>query len=334
MAPWQISYFTVQSNNNHLFANGFMQVAVNITIEAINPDTGDVRHLTPKELSTIQLVNYFNTDEVLLSGEWWYSAEENGFEHTMPSTKNVVPDTPHHHENLYQGKTYWVSTILLETKSIGARILQPDNTLVTTHSDDFDSFTNLEGKPPVEYSLSNVKFERRDTYSGENWDQDNYYLSSTKYAWKRANMLGKLGSNYVVEGMRHSGAYWSEGASKYIHYMWPMGSQASVKAGFTHYVNGIPFPVQMPTITIREYTDAICFTRLLLQGLLIDIYRHYGLVHWKFDTSITLYDIYGNWGDFTVSHEDKNLLSLHDRPRSFVPPSDAENKDVSDVRLF
>ncbi|KAL7943487.1 hypothetical protein V8C42DRAFT_346934 [Trichoderma barbatum] len=305
MASWTISFFKVQGNIS-LFANGLMQVAVTIQIKAINPDNTPYT-LKASELSTIQLIEYHRPDTEL-SGTWTYTTTENEYAHTYPSTKSVnfPPD-----DALTQSQQYWVSTKRVETKEVGARIRQPNGTMITTNSDEFNSFVTLRGYAPILYTLSNVDFSREDTANGKGWDQDNYFLSSKVHPFMKSELSGYKGPNYAVEGLRYCIRFRRITKNKRTHFMWPMGPQRTVKVGITHFEDGRPFPIPITVdITINQRRDAMCFTRLSMN--LPDIYG----TSWWFDTHVKIYDIFGNWGTFSVRNKESdegNTIVLENR---------------------
>ncbi|KID81094.1 hypothetical protein MGU_11522 [Metarhizium guizhouense ARSEF 977] len=323
---WEVTYFTIGATDLTLFANGRMQVAANILIKAVNPADNKPYTLTASDLGKIELVDYYNTG-TKLGGGWTYTATENEFAHSMPGSKSS-PNEGHEPLN-NQAKKYWVSTTKIESKSIGARIPQPNGRWINTHSDDFDSHINLRGTQPVHYNTDNTNLKRDDTANGGSgfviWDQDNYYLTSknNNHAFKKAELHGYRNENYKIEGMRWSIGYWRDGVTNYIHYFWEMGTQKRVKAGLTHYEDGRPFewPAAVD-ITVRENRQALCFTRLRITSLLSPYSNN-----WVFNSWFRIFDIYGNTGDFSVNHNERNLISIKNRGTSALGESEPNCED-------
>ncbi|KAB8290185.1 hypothetical protein EYC80_011054 [Monilinia laxa] len=284
-----------------------MQVAANILIKAIDPTNNADYTLTAGELASIQLVDYYNTDEVL-TGSWTYTTTENDFSHTMPSTGfSRLVQAPLQSSMVDQYKKYWVSTTKSEVKSVGARILQPDGTWVTTRTSPNDSSIVFRSTPEIKYSLANCEWWREDTASGSGWDQDNYFLRSKVHPFKVAERHAYRNENYEVVGMRNSVAY--HRAGPHLHYMWPLGPPSTQKVGLTNYADGKPHPNPWTTnIVICQHTDSFCLTRLITSGPK-DIWSQ----GWWFEPWVEMFDIYGNKGSFNFAVNEYNTISVSNR---------------------
>ncbi|KAF7887626.1 hypothetical protein EAF00_009920 [Botryotinia globosa] len=317
---WEVTLLSIHTSEagTSLFANGQMQVAANVLIKAINPANYDPYMLTAAELARIELVDYYNTDEKL-TGPWRFTSVENEFSHTMPPGTGFVADVedpPTQPLMVDQSKRYWVSTTKAEVKSVGARIAQPNGKVVTTRSPENDSYIAFRGYQEIRYSLSNSDWWREDTDSGSGWDQDNYFLRSRVHPFIRADRTGYKNDSFAVVGMRNSVAY--HRAGPHLHYMWPMGARATVKAGLTHYADGRVHPKAWSRdIVIRQHANSLCLTRLKTAGPL-GIWE-FG---WWYYPTATMYDQYGNSGAFELAVNEYNEISIHNRGTKSQPPSD------------
>ncbi|OAA44082.1 hypothetical protein BBO_04438 [Beauveria brongniartii RCEF 3172] len=306
---WEVTDFKIQGNDFVLFSNGRMQVPANVLIRAVNPVDSSVYTLTAAELARIQLIDYYVPGRELADG-WKYTATENDFAHTMPGVKSAG-----HEENDVkneQSKRYWVSTTKVETKLIGTRIQQPNGIWITTHSDHYDSHVTLRGSAAVHYNMNNVEFTREDTDQGNDWDQDNYYLTSKVHPFKKSELSGYHSPNHPNLGMRNAMKFWGgPGTGKrstFTHYIWEMGPTTRVDRGLTHYDDGSgthkPHKVNM---VINERPYAMCFTRLSIKG-----YPGYSQ-NWWYNSWLRILDIYGNSGDFNLPRVSHNHLELTSR---------------------
>ncbi|KAI9644326.1 hypothetical protein NHQ30_007683 [Ciborinia camelliae] len=341
---WEVTLLRIHASDagTTLFANGQMQVAANILIKAINPTNNNPYILTATELSRIELVDYYNTNEKL-TGPWTYTATENDFSHTMPVARDASADAgdsvaedsvtadstagdsvvqPFMDD---QHKRYWVSTTRAEVKSVGARIQQPNGTIITTRTSPNDSHIAFRGVQEIRYSLSNADWRREDTAQGSGWDQDNYYLTSKVHPFKKVNRNGYYGDNYVVVGMRNSVAYHRKGP--HLHYMWDMGARTTVKVGLTHYTDGRVHPRPWTKdIVIRQQAHSLCLTRMITSGP-TDIWSQ----GWWFSPWVTMYDLYGNSGQFSFAVNEYNTISCHNRGTKFVEDSDTITYEQEEV---
>ncbi|KAF7952953.1 hypothetical protein EAE96_006175 [Botrytis aclada] len=317
---WEVTFLSIHTSEagTSLFANGQMQVAANVLIKAINPVNNNPYILTATELARIELVDYYNTDEKLV-GPWRYTTFENEFSHTMPQGTGSVADAgdpPTQPFMVDQHQRYWVSTTKAEVKNVGARITQPNGKVVTTRSAENDSYIAFRGYQEIRYSLSNSEWWREDTANGSGWDQDNYFLRSRVHPFIRADRAGYRDDKFAVVGMRNSVAYHRAGPD--LHYMWPMGARATVKAGLTHYADGRVHPkAWSKDIVIRQHANSLCLTRLKTSGPL-------GIwdLGWWFNPTATMYDQYGNSGMFEFGVNEYNTISVHNRGTKSSPPSD------------
>ncbi|GFF61357.1 hypothetical protein IFM51744_10661 [Aspergillus udagawae] len=313
---WEVTDMRVETSpgdhtRDSLFANGQMQVPVFVLIKAINPATGEVHTLKEEELKTIKLVDYYSPT-TQLSAPWTYSGQENEFHHALPSTaSNETPQTdgPSPTAGL-QKKPWWVSTSRVEHKNIGASIRAPDGTVYHTGGGGpggFDSHVTISGISPIHYNMSNVEFsgyvntaDGRTTNGTHTFDQDNYYLSSKVYPFRKVQMTGGyFGGPPPVEYsyVRVSWQIVNVFEKTHLHYLWPIGSQQTKQAGHQN---------ATANITINQRHGALCLTRLTLQGP-----KLYGNNGAGFNGRFTIWDEYGNWGKFGAgSKDDYNVITV------------------------
>jgi hypothetical protein len=315
---WEVTDFRVETSpgdhtRDSLFANGQMQVPVFVSIAAINPATGAGHMLSAAQLNTIKLVDYFSPT-TQLSAPWTYSGQENEFHHVLPSAASTeTPQTDMSNQTTaLQKKTWWVSTSRVEHKNIGASIQAPNGTVYHTGGrgpGDFDSHVTITGIAPLHYNMSNVQFDREDTKDGKTtnanfgFDQDNYYLSSKVHRFQKVEVRGHFfnpandppSERCYLRVSRVKGGILEE---SHLHYLWPMGSQQTRQAGNRN---------ARADITINQRQGALCFTRFTLVG----IGRLYPDNGGWFTNQFTIYDQYGNWGNFQAGHDSSsNLITM------------------------
>ncbi|KAF7182452.1 hypothetical protein CNMCM7691_002022 [Aspergillus felis] len=314
---WEVSDMRVETSpgdhtRDSLFANGQMQVPVFVSIQALNPATGAGHTLSAAELDTIKLVDYFSPT-TQLSAPWTYSGQENEFHHVLPNTaSHETPQTDGSNPTAaYQKKTWWVSSSRVEHKNIGASIRAPDGTVYHTGGggpNRLDSHVTITGINPIHYNMSNVQFNREDTKNGRTthsnfaFDQDNYYFSSKVHRFQKVQVKGSF-FNYPSDPpsercyLRVSRVK-SGTEQSHLHYLWPMGSQQTKQAGNKN---------ARADITINQRLGALCFTRFTLEGK----GRLYPDGGGWYTNQFTIYDQYGNWGNFQAGHDSSsNLITM------------------------
>ncbi|ESZ95520.1 hypothetical protein SBOR_4105 [Sclerotinia borealis F-4128] len=323
---WEVTYLKIHTSDagTSLFANGQMQVAANILIKAVDPNTNNSYTLTATELSKIELVDYYNTSEKL-TGPWTYTATENDFSHTMPASMSAPSDVEDAlSEPLMedQHKRYWVSTTRAEVKNVGARIQQPNGTVVTTRSSPNDSYIAFRGISEIRYSLSNTEWKRENTADGSGWDQDNYFLTSKVHPFKKVKRYGYHDDSYVVVGMRNSVAYHRPGP--HLHFMFDLGPRVTQTVGLTHYTDGRAHPFKWTkAITIRQHANALCLVRLKTSGPK-DIWS----LGWWYAPWVNIFDLYGNSGKFDFQVNEYNMISVSNRG-TFAASADTDTDAIT-----
>jgi hypothetical protein len=149
MASWEVTGFQIRTgtpelNSDTLDADGKMQLPVYVSIKANVKGTDNRYYLTEEELSSIELIDFGNSNNRLSDG-WSYSDKE---DLSTPSTSVVPLPRVSGHDNVgddYQLKCYWVSTTKTEDKNIAARITRPGGKIVTTETSVEGSYVKLAG---------------------------------------------------------------------------------------------------------------------------------------------------------------------------------------------
>ncbi|KAF3162205.1 hypothetical protein EYR41_004888 [Orbilia oligospora] len=333
---WSVTKLSVKANTSdgvadRLYANGNMQVPVDVVITAVNADEKPY-YLSDSELATIKLVDYNNVDSQL-SGKWKYTHQENEYGHIMDGAGGFVSSsgasgasTHASGHSSVQTKRYWVSTTAIENQKIGAAITEPNGNYYNTHSKDENNFVILTGISPITYNTSNVRVTRdeNDTTTGmytlsydmqvlyakvsptvgTTWKAQNYQLSLKQGLIKKAEIYGYHSS---ADSLNHSIKYSpSSGGELSIFYMWPLGSQEDRKVGLDVSKNVSP---QIPrfdlsatvTVPTNNRRGSVCFTRV-----------HYSAINgfpvpfswWGSESTekagCKIYDEWGNWGQFKI----------------------------------
>ncbi|KIA75673.1 hypothetical protein HK57_00534 [Aspergillus ustus] len=225
MTKWSVSSFTVKASSggqsDRVYANGRMQVGVDVYIKAVDDDTKARYTLSKTELDSIKLVDYNDTSKEL-HGPWTYTGTKNKYAHSFPASgtsnravkathlraaaedsKSSEDDDAHsltsavsvlavQQDSSAQCKTYWVSTTKNETKKVAARIVQgTDSATRNTHDGKtFDSYVSLTGEEPVTYTTSNISWYREDTANGEydyEWENVLGTWFTAKNKWDQDN---------------------------------------------------------------------------------------------------------------------------------------------------
>ncbi|KAI0453888.1 hypothetical protein F5B21DRAFT_478203 [Xylaria acuta] len=349
---WEVSDLQIRtsaskSDEDSIFANGIMQVPVIVSIKAVDKTTRDRVTLSDSELSSIRLVDYDDTSKELSDG-WSYTTDvKTVFSNTLPAaakaSRLVALDQVQLQADANSGpqsKKYMVSTTKVENKSVAASIKQPDDETITTHSETYNNHVTLKGLSPIKYTLDNVSVVREDTDNGtyafdwqgalnkswetayKNWDQDNYYVSSsTKYKFVKADLhdydsTGRGGGHPSDDRLK--GVYSYHAADKKnlkLSFIWDFGGGSTTKAaGLLKEATVTDWGQQVgrrahayPDIKVNQKSNALCLTRLA-----IDCPDEIWGSNWSnTNCGFTIYDEYGNSGKFSASFsDDHNLIKI------------------------
>ncbi|SDT56594.1 hypothetical protein SAMN05216496_5381 [Pseudomonas sp. Z003-0.4C(8344-21)] len=152
------------SRNKVLYANGRMQVKVQVVVSGLDRD-GDVVAVSDEVMESIRLIHY-DSGRTLRNG-WQASTEQGRFTLavTQTATSTVADDEDNGGEDSSgqrRVRTFWVSSENVETIQIGASI-KFDNTIIrsngTTLSSRHDSSVSVEAILPVTYAVEQFRWE-------------------------------------------------------------------------------------------------------------------------------------------------------------------------------
>ncbi|KAK6527589.1 hypothetical protein TWF694_004573 [Orbilia ellipsospora] len=335
MAPlWEIEQFCIKTNNSSevcdtLFANGQMQVPLDVSIRAVKGT--ETYKLTDAELDTIKIVYYNNTTKELgfgFSKGWYCMVKENEYLHTLDTTSSVASSNP---DQTVQVKRFWVSTKKKETADFAARVLQPDigedgevtQMKITTSFASFNSHVTLTGISPINYTTDNITITTEDTSSGtyqwdvddngkcqkeEKWTQKTWYLSTSNYPlhkWTAWDVeLDQWGG--TVE-LRHCYAYRTHSNNLKLFFAWNKGDEFSRNVGVevSHMDGKNRTAKAWAGIKVNRKKNAVCLCR-------VNFDSSAGIwgAEWDFPSCfITLWDVYGNYGVIGASYsEDRDSV--------------------------
>ncbi|QUE88145.1 hypothetical protein [Pseudomonas sp. SCA2728.1_7] len=148
------------SRNKVLYANGRMQVKVQVVVTGLDRD-GNVVAVSDEVMESIRLIHY-DSGKTLRNG-WRASTEQGRFTLAVAHSTTVVEDDGD--EDLSgqrRVRAFWVSSENVETVQIGASI-KFDNTVIrsngTTLSSRHDSSISLEAILPVTYAIEQFRWE-------------------------------------------------------------------------------------------------------------------------------------------------------------------------------
>ncbi|WRH92903.1 hypothetical protein RCC30_02045 [Pseudomonas fluorescens] len=148
------------SRNKVLYANGRMQVKVQVVVTGLDRD-GNVVAVSDEVMESIRLIHY-DSGKTLRNG-WRASTEQGRFTLAVAHSTAVVEDDGD--EDLSgqrRVRAFWVSSENVETVQIGASI-KFDNTVIrsngTTLSSRHDSSISLEAILPVTYAIEQFRWE-------------------------------------------------------------------------------------------------------------------------------------------------------------------------------
>lgn len=149
------------SRNKVLYANGRMQVKVQVVVSGLDRD-GDVVAVSDEVMESIRLIHY-DSGRTLRNG-WQASTEQGRFTLAVTQSTTVAEDEDDGDEDSSgqrRVRTFWVSSENAETIQIGASI-KFDNTIIrsngTTLSCRHDSSISIEAILPVTYAVEQFRW--------------------------------------------------------------------------------------------------------------------------------------------------------------------------------
>ncbi|WP_140475334.1 hypothetical protein [Ewingella americana] len=280
-----------------ILANGNMQAEIIVDIKVVDENGYPVK-LTEFDKNKLNLIDYNNAAR--FSYDWSISEIENIYTHTLAD--NTLTTTPGPLSDV-QSFRFWVTTVVETPVSIGAMILLPDESTVSTHSTEFDSHIQCLGIAPSRYKLADVSFTQQNTSDSPKYpdgvtiDQDNYYLSL-----KNGNPIVAVEWRY---GSMNIFAQRNTSASTQQLYAWPLDANKTQTISVQSAT-----AIDNYDITVNNYPGQVTFTRIsaaLTDNPLSD----------TFDNPLTfrILDNLGNYGDFTVSQTNSfNTMKIVDYP--------------------
>ncbi|TKJ85041.1 hypothetical protein PkoCFBP13504_10905 [Pseudomonas koreensis] len=148
------------SRNKVLYANGRMQVKVQVVVTGLDRD-GNVVAVSDEVMESIRLIHY-DSGKTLRNG-WRASTEQGRFTLAVAHTATVMEDDGNEDcSGPRRVRAFWVSSENVETIQIGASI-KFDNTVIrsngTTLSSRHDSSISLEAVLPVTYAIEQFRWE-------------------------------------------------------------------------------------------------------------------------------------------------------------------------------
>lgn len=190
-ADWAvISKFEVMVNqrskiNARVYANANQQVPVQVVIEARDND-GVVVSLSPKQLRSIKLIDYHNSEVVEVSHDQdtrfiyhWEPTRDDDADEAAADSPHV--DAPGDTGALAQSITLYVTKTVVSTQKVAAEITSPSGGVFRTNTPNpptgkFDSWINVQGVQQLHYQHTDLIMERVDDVTNDRWDVDLYYV--------------------------------------------------------------------------------------------------------------------------------------------------------------
>ncbi|KAL7902713.1 hypothetical protein HDV63DRAFT_385045 [Trichoderma sp. SZMC 28014] len=337
MTGWQVSRFDIltsaaSENSDLLFANGRMQVLVNVQIKANLTDENATPYtLSQNELDSIRLIDYFTHAEIASQGAGWVWSRQRGeFAGSLHSQgrSDWKPNTP---SQLVQ---FYVSTTISEKKTIAASIRQSDGTMIRTSDDSYNHSIVLKAQPAINYTYpENVDFGPQRTGDGHyrirskvfdessfRWGQTNYYLTTKDYPllYSTDDCSTFAGADAGTYSDVHLDSCYAcqvrDGElSLSLFFLWkdPLGTTASTrKVGLTSTVPGDFFmgpwtANAFADITVNDKKNSVCFSYVNFHDVPTLAYGLWSTT-WYSEPKLTVYDIHGNRGTFKVSFSKKD----------------------------
>ncbi|PWY69619.1 hypothetical protein BO94DRAFT_590404 [Aspergillus sclerotioniger CBS 115572] len=329
---WEVTFFEITTTRSDritdtLYANGRMQVPIDVSIKAVVND--ETYTLSEQELASIKLVRYVSPDEDLPDG-WDYTASENEFDHVMPTTvtnikNNRDSDIPAPAEALHitpradhQVKRYWVSTTHVENEQIAASILSPSGEIITTHEEEsgFDSYVALTGVAPITYHKDDLvtdKYSNKDDVEKHEWSfsyeglplargtcyQQNVYVSLKNERMLKSEVTGvKRGDSefwFNHAYRRHVPSWVDHGVD--IHYIWDTGDPEQQWVGQPLPWDEFDIDTKWEVETNKK-SNKLNLARCAIRTDFTMVKLWNSDYNWDQENSIILYDRCGNTGQF------------------------------------
>ncbi|KAI6753883.1 hypothetical protein HG530_013059 [Fusarium avenaceum] len=331
MIPWVVDSISVSTVNiggvtDSLYANGRMQVPVNVLVSARIKDTTIEYTLSPEKLQLVVLRNR-HTDAVLV-GDWTYSTIKNDYDHVISSVSldgsAVGPMGDQNAASDDKGQTiqFWVSTTEVARMEIVASIHPPgEDDRSSSNKSPNDSSVILTGIPPITYTADSITIQKAEVETGQYklewekleglWDvswprywQTNHYVSlKNQNSVRKIKIFGLRRPE--DERLRNCFAYWaSDLRNLRIYYIWDKGPVRTRQVG--HYINTSIQTFWGSTLgrkahavndaVVNQNPKAICMTVMYYECE----DKLWG-PQWYDDCGFELYDRFGNYGKLSVT---------------------------------
>ncbi|KAM0550286.1 hypothetical protein ACHAPJ_008956 [Fusarium lateritium] len=313
MSSWKVNSITIKTvadghEKNNLYANGRMQIPVIVLIKASEKDVNKRHHLSPKELESVKLIDYYNNEG--LTGGWTYSTTENEFSHTRASFTIEQDDVADDEPDVVQ---FWVSTTKFETKEIAASVQSPEGEN-RTNKDPNHSSVIITGTVPIKYKKDDVEITPVEILQGnyllewedvlqdwhEAWPkywQTNYYISlKNHFPLIKRDVHGL--KNAVTPRLANSFGYWRSDTNLNlrIYYIWDCNpepiKEVGVKVDCLIHVGPLlnqRIAHAEKDIRVDQNPDTLCMTIMYYAS----DDRIWG-ESWYTELDLVIYDTYGN----------------------------------------
>lgn len=280
-------------------ANGNQQVEVIVDIKVVDAKGYPVQ-LTEFDINHLNLIDSNKSDRFVYDWSFRKSAK--------PNNNPVSPATAVSGAGPLSGVqsfSFWVSTVVAEPVSIGASVLMPDESLVTTITDPFSSHVSCRGTAPISYTVADVNFVYENTSNskpfadGVTMDQDNYYLTL-----KNGNPIVSVEWNYGVLNMF---ALFNEPVRCVQQFAWPLDSTEKQTITYQSATATDSYEIK-----VNNRAGTVCFTRMSIKDT-----ANPSVETFEYPVTFRIIDDQGNYGDFTASPSgDFNNIKLSDYPQS------------------
>ncbi|KIL84623.1 hypothetical protein FAVG1_12150 [Fusarium avenaceum] len=338
MSSWEVISISVDTVNighetDSLYANGRMQVAVNVTISANKTGSTTNYKLSPEELKLVMLRNK-NTDEKL-AGDWTYSDIKNDYYHFISSVSLDGSAVDHMDNQIVasndKGQTiqFWVSTIEVARMEIVASIQPPGGDRSSSNKSPNDSSVILTGISPITYTADSITIQKEQILQGnyklewedvfQNWQeswprywQTNHYVSlKNQISVHKTNIFGLRKPSWEGNGLSNAFGYWaSDNRNMRIYYIWEKGPETTKRVG--DYISTIiwknGFHVGRKAnawkdVVVNQNPKALCMT-LMYYECEDELWDH----QWYDNCGFELYDSYGNYGKLSVTFSHDKII--------------------------
>jgi hypothetical protein len=307
-----------------LYANGRNSVQLVVTFEPLDENLQPVQVNDIRWGQKTKLIDYITASEIMYEAPsgWTYTSDPYQWYNAVPlnptmsaathealkRTAAKPPDNDSENGHLQAASSQYHAWVYcypdaFSSKAIGIKITtdagktyysalyqQPDAEGIV-----FQKIT-ITPLVAINYDRTNTNLDREDTANGSNWDQDNYYFSINQQSLN-GHIIKQVDYVPTVMGPGKSYCGGRSGGHLHYHFVWPLGDLP----------DGTTFPdvkLTLQAINSRG-PNILTLTRLS--------YWYPVGNPWWYDASFTIYDQFGNKGDFQPTHSDDwNTLDVKD----------------------